>query len=183
MGFPGVSHVKNICLQRRSVFDPWVGKILWRKEWQHIPVFLPEKVPRTEEPGGPQPWICRVRSGWKIGSHLALLKLGLWGVCTRYIRLPFAWSEKAFHDAYFRQGLLADLGCQFLSRSVRDIQKAIRSPRNSIPCHSSSSEVPRKFAFFFLLYSVFLCLFIVLYTGDLGFSKREEWVHSILAGI
>ena len=33
---------KYICLQfRRPVFDPWVGKICWRKEWQPSPVFLP----------------------------------------------------------------------------------------------------------------------------------------------
>ena len=25
----------------RPMFDPWVGKILWRREWLPIPVFLP----------------------------------------------------------------------------------------------------------------------------------------------
>ena len=31
-----------ICLQcRRPRFDPWVGKIPWRREWQPTPVFLP----------------------------------------------------------------------------------------------------------------------------------------------
>ena len=30
-------------LQRRTHrFDPWVGKIPWKREWQPIPVFLPE---------------------------------------------------------------------------------------------------------------------------------------------
>ena len=34
--------VKKICLQcERSGFDPWVGKILWRRKWQPTPVFLP----------------------------------------------------------------------------------------------------------------------------------------------
>ena len=28
---------------KRWGFDPWVGKILWRREWQPIPVFLPGK--------------------------------------------------------------------------------------------------------------------------------------------
>ena len=32
----------NVCLQcRRPGFDPWVGKISWRREWQPTPVFLP----------------------------------------------------------------------------------------------------------------------------------------------
>ena len=30
------------CLQcRRLRFDPWVGKILWKRAWQSTPVFLP----------------------------------------------------------------------------------------------------------------------------------------------
>ena len=28
---------------RRPRFNPWVGKILWRKNWQPTPVFLPGK--------------------------------------------------------------------------------------------------------------------------------------------
>ena len=38
--------------QRRG-FDPWVGKIPWRRAWQPIPVFLPGEHSSlwTEEPG------------------------------------------------------------------------------------------------------------------------------------
>ena len=37
-----VKKKKKICLQcRRSVFDPWVWKIPWRREWVPTPVFLP----------------------------------------------------------------------------------------------------------------------------------------------
>ena len=32
-------------------FDPWVGKIPWRRKWQPTPVLLPGESPRTEEPG------------------------------------------------------------------------------------------------------------------------------------
>ena len=31
-------------------FDPWVGKIPWRRKLQPTPVFLPEKIPWPEEP-------------------------------------------------------------------------------------------------------------------------------------
>ena len=44
VGFPSDSVVKKkkICLQRRSCrFDPWVGKIPYRRAWQPTPVFLP----------------------------------------------------------------------------------------------------------------------------------------------
>ena len=40
-GFPGGSVVKNP--PRRHRFDPWVGKIPWRRKWQPAPVFLPRK--------------------------------------------------------------------------------------------------------------------------------------------
>ena len=36
---------------RWSGFDPWVGKIPWRRAWQATPVFLPGESPWTEEPG------------------------------------------------------------------------------------------------------------------------------------
>ena len=38
-----VQRVKNTNAGRckRCVFDPWVGKIPWRRAWQPIPVFLP----------------------------------------------------------------------------------------------------------------------------------------------
>ena len=35
-------------------FDPWAGKIPWRREWQPTPVFLPGEPPWAEEPGGLQ---------------------------------------------------------------------------------------------------------------------------------
>ena len=37
-----------------SGFDPWVGKIPWKGKMATTPVFLPEKIPWTEEPGGLQ---------------------------------------------------------------------------------------------------------------------------------
>ena len=56
--FPGDSVVKtlptNQCRRhRRHGFDPWVGKIPWRRKWQHTPVILPGES-HGEEPGGIQ---------------------------------------------------------------------------------------------------------------------------------
>ena len=47
------SHINHLQF-RRARFDPWVGKIPWRREWQPTPVFLPGESPWTEEPGGLQ---------------------------------------------------------------------------------------------------------------------------------
>ena len=46
-----------ICLQcRRPRFDPFVGKIPWRSEWQPIPIFLPGKPRGPRSLAGYSPW-------------------------------------------------------------------------------------------------------------------------------
>ena len=53
--FPGSSDGKESALQcGRPGFDPWVRKILWRREWQPTPVFLPGKSQRSLT--GCSPW-------------------------------------------------------------------------------------------------------------------------------
>ena len=46
--------VENLPVMGRPGFNPWVGKISWRRAWQPIPVFLPGEFPWTERPGGLQ---------------------------------------------------------------------------------------------------------------------------------
>ena len=54
--FPGGSDCK-VCLQcRRPGFDPWVGKIPWRRKWQPTPVFLPGKSHGWRSLVGYCPW-------------------------------------------------------------------------------------------------------------------------------
>ena len=50
-GFPGGSDRKESACNVRPGFDPWVGKIPWKRSWQPTPVFLPGESPGTEEPG------------------------------------------------------------------------------------------------------------------------------------
>ena len=49
-GFPGGAMIKNLPANaggerdiRSSGFNPWVGKIPWRRRWQPTPVLLPRK--------------------------------------------------------------------------------------------------------------------------------------------
>ena len=55
LGFPGGSSDKEPTCQcrryKRPGFDPWVGKIPWRRTWQPTPIFLPGESPWTEKPG------------------------------------------------------------------------------------------------------------------------------------
>ena len=52
-GFPAGSVVKNLPANEGDVGSgsPCIRKIPWRRKWQPTPVFLPEKIPWTEEPG------------------------------------------------------------------------------------------------------------------------------------
>ena len=52
LGFPGVSVVKNLSVSAEDMGWSLGQKIPWRRKWQPIPVFLPEKEDRTEEPDG-----------------------------------------------------------------------------------------------------------------------------------
>ena len=48
---------ESICLQcRRPGFDPWVGKIPWRRKWQPTPVFLPGKSHGQKSLAHYSPW-------------------------------------------------------------------------------------------------------------------------------
>ena len=43
-------------------FDPWVGKIPWRRAWQTTPVFLPGDSKNTHEQRSQEgygPWGCK----------------------------------------------------------------------------------------------------------------------------
>ena len=44
--------VKNLPVMRRPGFDPWVGKIPWRREWLPTPVFLPVEFHGLHSPWG-----------------------------------------------------------------------------------------------------------------------------------
>jgi len=48
--------VKNLPECRRPGFDPRVGKIPWRREWQHTPVFLPGESHGQRSLAGYSPW-------------------------------------------------------------------------------------------------------------------------------
>ena len=51
---------KSICLQcGRPRFDPWVGKIPWRRKWQPTPVLLPGESHGWKSLVGYNPWGCK----------------------------------------------------------------------------------------------------------------------------
>ena len=50
-----LSDKESSCQYRRHGFDPWVGKIPWRRAWQPTPVFLPGESHGQRSPVGYSP--------------------------------------------------------------------------------------------------------------------------------
>ena len=56
---------------QRPGFDPWVGKILWRRKWQSTPVFLLRESHRKRSLKGYSSWGRRVRHDLTINTHFS----------------------------------------------------------------------------------------------------------------
>ena len=52
------------CRYRRCRFNPWVGKIPWRRKWQPTAVFLPGIFHRQRSLAGYSPWGHKVGRDW-----------------------------------------------------------------------------------------------------------------------
>ena len=73
-GFPGSTSDKGpTCQCRRHKgcgFDPWVGKIPWRRVWQPTPVFLPGESHGQRSLAGP--WGCKESDSTEAILHTYL---------------------------------------------------------------------------------------------------------------
>ena len=52
----GTYYIAQISLVARTRFDPWIGKIPWKRKWQPTPVFLPGKSHGQRSLAGYSPW-------------------------------------------------------------------------------------------------------------------------------
>ena len=87
-GLPWTSQV--ICLQcRRPEFDPWIGKITWRRVRQPTPVFLPGESHGQRSLASYSPQDRRVRHKW---SDWAPPLLPYFPYIMRSILPPTAWD-------------------------------------------------------------------------------------------
>ena len=62
---------------QRPRFDPWVGKIPWRREWQLSPVFRPGECHGQRNLAGYSPWGCKESD--MTNTFSSLFHLCRWG--------------------------------------------------------------------------------------------------------
>ena len=98
------------CQCRRRKFNPWVGKMPWRRKWQPTPVFLPGKSHGQRSLVGDSPWGQKEsdttewlnnNQAWVNGpQHRALeVKLALSACSVVILRLCLPCSyNKAVHN-------------------------------------------------------------------------------------
>ena len=69
-------------------FDPWFGKIPWRRKWQPTPVFLPGKSHGREDPGRLQSmgW-QRIGHDWATSLSFLMCTIEEGGEASRRLRL------------------------------------------------------------------------------------------------
>ena len=60
LGFSNGSRGRVHLPSRRHRFDPWVGKIPWRKKWPPTQLFLPGEFHGQRSLTGPSPWDCKL---------------------------------------------------------------------------------------------------------------------------
>lgn len=125
----------------RAGFDPWFGKIPWRKEWQSTSVFLPEEFhgQRSLESCSP----CRVGHDWVTSTH-------------------HPYKESACPA----QGL-SKQGAHFMLFSKIIANEKIFD-KNLIRTQKSKLEKVQIF-FFFFMFTV-SCLEVLLFYDELGAS-------------
>ena len=92
---------ESTCQCRRHGFDPWVGKIPWRRKWQPTPVFLTGKFLGQRKLVGCSPW------GWKESDM------------SEQLSTPTSWAllKICCHIKYYRK-YENSLSCMFLRKSI-----------------------------------------------------------------
>ena len=94
---------QRICLHcGRPGYDPWVGKIPWRREWQPAPVFLPGECHGQRSLVGYSPWSRKesdTTERLKLFNHtvacvhiIGVHIISSWVICLRSLGLTFVRS-------------------------------------------------------------------------------------------
>ena len=111
-GFPGGANYKESACHcrrhKRHGFDPWVGKIPWRRAWQPTPIFLPGESHRQTNLAGFSPWSHKESYITEATQHTARQVQG-----TQVL----AWRED---DTGFLQSLSSQMG-QHRKQSTRGL--------------------------------------------------------------
>ena len=91
LGLPWWCRGSSICLQcGRPGFDPWVGKIPWRRKWQPTPVFLPGESHGRKSLVGHSPQVAELDTTEQLHFHFTFTLLTKIRLC--FLLCCLGWS-------------------------------------------------------------------------------------------
>ena len=76
-----VQIVKNLPAMQETLFDPWVRKIPWRREWLPTPAFLPGESHGQRSLAGYSSWGCKESDTTKH-THMKKILKHPWQKCS-----------------------------------------------------------------------------------------------------
>ena len=100
---------------RRPRFDPWVGKIPWRRKWQSTPVFVPGESHGQRSLAGCSPW---GRKELDTTEHLTLSNTFPWSSLTVFLQASGVIVPilQATYLRLWPAGWAGSAGCQVLGQ-------------------------------------------------------------------
>ena len=87
--------------QKRHGFDPRVGKIIWRRAWQPIPVFLPGESHGQRNLMGYSPWGHQELDMTKVTAHTG--QSLLYSKVIQFYTYICSFLNILFHDGLMRR--------------------------------------------------------------------------------
>ena len=91
---------ESACQCRRQRFDPWIGKIPWKRKWQPTPVFLPGEVVGQRSLVDYRPWGHKESDMTEWLSRHARLAEFPWETFYKYARLLVNVADKEQQRIY-----------------------------------------------------------------------------------
>ena len=118
----------SVCLQcGRPGFDPWVGKIPWRRKWQSTPGLLPGKSHGQRSLVGYSPRGCKESDTTERLHYIVIC------ICRCTYKFMFGQRfRKSFRDIFIGVLFLMLLSCDFFTRQWWPSQ-ALARPTSLLP--------------------------------------------------
>ena len=127
----------------RHRFDPWAGKIPWRRKWQPTPVFMPGESHGQKSLAGYSPWGCKESD---TTEHVYMSTALMWGFkgLTSLLHTGVTWKDHATLEPLESTGALLALQpgvplcpvplCPLPSPTL----VAMRHPTDTLAAHASA---------------------------------------------
>ena len=154
-GFPGGTIVKNPLANsrcKRSGFDPWIGKIPWRRKWQPTPGFLPGESHGQRSLAGYSPWGPKESdtTEW-LSTHTRTLSPRKWTFqkawnISFWVCLPLCWPRITSHTAWYPAGARLVHKCKPLQDIWRNTLFSQSEEQFPLPPWSPRSPETRNWA-------------------------------------